>query len=49
MRLEFHKQVMGSRARVLYGAAEFSRDIDFAIHRDSRRLSSLIDTAQRRW
>jgi hypothetical protein len=32
---------MGGQACVLYGAAEFSRDIDFAILADSRNLSQL--------
>ena len=33
--------VMGGQACVLYGAAEFSRDIDFAILADSRNLARL--------
>jgi hypothetical protein len=32
---------MGGQACILYGAAEFSRDVDFAVLADEKNLQSL--------
>ena len=43
--------LMGGQACVLYGGAEFSRDIDFVLHVDSgnlARLSGAVDELQAR-
>ena len=34
--------LMGGQACVFYGAAEFSRDIDFALHADAANLERLL-------